>query len=77
MQEKKVFMKPGKNNREGRLNFVRYWAEYVKNHDDKLWSKQQKMLIDSQLINSKEVYEHLLKTKEGRKKLIELGRLRR
>lgn len=77
MQEKKVFMKPGKNNREDRLNFVKFWAEYVKNHDDKLWSKQQKILIDSQFINSREFYRHLLKTKEGREKLVELGRLRK
>ena len=58
-----------KKNFMERLSFVKYWAEYVKGHDDRLWSKQQKMLIDSQLINSKEVYEHLLKTKGGREKI--------
>lgn len=40
---------PGRNNKEERLNFVKYWAEYVKTHFDKEWSKQQKVLIDSQL----------------------------
>ena len=29
--------KPGKNNKEDRLNFVKYWAEYVKTHSDKDW----------------------------------------
>ena len=69
-------MKPGKNNREDRLNFIKYWADYVKSHNDKKWSKQQKMLIDSQINNSKQLYNHLLKTKEGRKKLVELRKLR-
>lgn len=40
---------PGRNNKEERLNFVKYWAEYVKTHSDKEWSKQQKVLIDSQI----------------------------
>jgi len=60
-------MKPGKNNREDRLNFVKFWAEYVKNHDDVVWSKQQKILIDSQFINAREFYKELAKAKEGKK----------
>ena len=47
-KEKRVFMKPGKTNQEDRLNFIKFWVEYIKNHDDKDWSKQQNMLIDSQ-----------------------------
>ena len=42
-------LKPGKNNKEERMNFVEYWAEYVRTHPDKEWSKQQNMLINSQL----------------------------
>ena len=49
-ESKKVFMKPGKDNKEDRLNFVKFWANYVKTHSDKKWSKQQNMLIDSQLL---------------------------
>ena len=47
------FMKPGKDNKEDRLNFVRYWADYVKTHPDKVWSKQQNILINSAMQNAK------------------------
>lgn len=46
-------LKPGRNNKEDRMNFVRYWAEYVRTHDDEDWSKQQKVLIDSQIENAR------------------------
>ena len=36
-------------NRKERLKFVDFWAKYVRTHSDKDWSKQQKMLIDSQI----------------------------
>lgn len=48
-QGKRVFMKPGKTNKEDRLNFVDFWANYVRTHSDKEWSKQQNVLIDSQI----------------------------
>jgi len=48
-KEKKVFMKPGKNNKEDRENFIKYWVNYIKTHSDKEWSSQQKVLIDSQI----------------------------
>lgn len=32
-----------------RLDFVKFWAEYVKTHTDKEWSKQQNVVIDSQM----------------------------
>ncbi len=32
-----------------RIKFVKYWADYIKTHDDKKWSKQQNIIIDSQL----------------------------
>ncbi len=43
------WLTPGKNNQEERDNFVKFWAEYVRTHPDDNWSKQQKMLIDSQI----------------------------
>ena len=46
-------LKPGKTNKENRMNFVEYWAEYVRTHSDKEWSKQQKVLTDSQMQNAK------------------------
>lgn len=43
----RVFMKPGKTNKEDRLNFIEFWASYIRTHSDKEWSKQQNVLIDS------------------------------
>lgn len=43
------WLKPGKDNREERMNFVEYWAEYVRTHQSNDWSKQQKVIINSQL----------------------------
>lgn len=48
-KEKRVFMKPGRTNKEDRLNFVEFWAGYVRTHSDEEWSKQQNVLIDSQI----------------------------
>jgi len=45
---KKKFLKPGKDNKEDRINFVKYWAEYVKTHADEEWSEQQNIVVDSQ-----------------------------
>ena len=32
-----------------RLQFIKFWANYIKTHPDDKWSEQQNMLIDSQL----------------------------
>lgn len=47
--EKRVFMKPGRNNQEDRLNFVKFWANYIRTHSDKEWSEQQNIVIDGQI----------------------------
>ena len=44
---------PKKDNKENRMNFVEYWAEYVKTHSDEEWSRQQNILIDSQIKNAR------------------------
>lgn len=49
LEEKRVFMKPGKTNKEDRINFIKFWVEYIKTHSDKEWSKQQNLVIDSQI----------------------------
>ena len=49
-------LKPGKDNKEERINFVKFWAEYVRTHDDKDWSRQQNVIINSQL-NDKNIYK--------------------
>ena len=33
--------------------FVNYWADYVRTHPDKIWSKQQNILINSMIQNAK------------------------
>ena len=49
MKKKRIFLKPGRNNKEERLNFIKYWVEYIKTHTDKEWSSQQNIIIDSQM----------------------------
>lgn len=49
------YMKPGRNNKEDRLNYVEFWADYVKTHPDKVWSKQQNVLINSCIVNARSV----------------------
>lgn len=46
---KRKFLTPGKNNKEERINFVKFWADYVKTHSDKEWSRQQNLIINSQI----------------------------
>ncbi len=48
MKKNRIFLKPGKDNKEDRINFVKFWARYVKTHKDEEWSKQQNIIIDSQ-----------------------------
>jgi hypothetical protein len=36
-------------NKKERMKFVELWAEYVRTHPDREWSKQQKVVVDSQL----------------------------
>jgi len=32
-----------------RLEFIKFWVNYIKTHSDEEWSTQQKMLINSQI----------------------------
>jgi len=52
MENEKKFMSPGKDNNEDRINFIKFWAEYIKEHSDEEWSEQQNVLINSQIINA-------------------------
>lgn len=38
-----------------RLEFIKFWVEYIKTHSDEEWSEQQNSLIDSQLIASEQL----------------------
>ena len=45
-------LKTSKNPKEERMNFVEYWADFVRENKDEVWSKQQNILINSQIKNS-------------------------
>ena len=47
-------LKPGKDNKEDRMNFVEHWADYVRKNPDRIWSRQQNILINSQIKNARE-----------------------
>ncbi|MFP4118363.1 MAG: hypothetical protein ACLFTR_05580 [Candidatus Woesearchaeota archaeon] len=51
------------DNQEERMRFIKRWAEYVRTHDDKDWSRQQNIIIDSQIKNNKMKREEYLKMK--------------
>ncbi len=46
-------LKVSQDNRESRLLFVEYWAQYMKEHSDQEWGEQQNMLINSQMQSAK------------------------
>ena len=56
-----------KNNKE-RMEFVEKWAEYVRTHSDKEWSRQQNAVINSALKSASMTKEEFLKMKEENKK---------
>ena len=49
INKEKIFLEPGKDNKEDRINFVKFWANYVKTHSDEDWSEQQNIIINSQM----------------------------
>ncbi len=51
------------NASEQRMNFVEFWAEYVRTHSDRDWSRQQNMLIDSCLKSASMTKEQFLEMK--------------
>ena len=36
-----------KKNFEERLKFIRFWVDYIKKNPNKVWSKQQKNIVDT------------------------------
>lgn len=44
-----VFERAQERNAEQRRATIRRWAEYVRSHEDEEWSRQQNVLVDSQL----------------------------
>ena len=52
-------------NLKHRMEFVKFWADYVRTHDDKDWSKQQNILINSCLQGANMTKEHFLEIKKA------------
>ena len=46
------------------MRFVDKWSEYVKTHNDKEWSKQQNIIINSNLKSSNITKEQFFKMKK-------------
>lgn len=51
-----------------RMDFVKFWADYIKKTPNKIWSRQQADLIDSQIKNADISRELYLKMKNSVKK---------
>lgn len=46
---KKEINKEVEKNFKERLKFIKFWANYVKTHNDEEWSEQQNIIINSQI----------------------------
>ena len=42
--------KEKEKNFKERLAFVKFWVDYIKGHNDKEWSEQQNIVINSQVL---------------------------
>ena len=45
-------LNPGRNNEEARMNFVKYWANFVHNSTDQEWGEQHTAFINSMMQNA-------------------------
>lgn len=45
--------KEKKENLKERLQFIKFWTDYIKSHSDQDWSRLQNKIINSQINNSK------------------------
>ncbi len=52
-----------KENEKERKSFIHKWAEYVRTHSDKDWSKQQNVIINSALKTANITREQFFKMK--------------
>ena len=44
-------LKSSSDNKQARLLFVDFWANFIRTHPDEEWGEQQNILIDSQFSN--------------------------
>jgi len=52
------------NDKQERLKFVRFWANYVKTHSNRVWSRQQNVLINSVMKSADKDPKRYIKLKE-------------
>jgi hypothetical protein len=57
-----------KDNEEERMRFVEQWAEYVRTHPAKDWSRQQNVIINSALRTANITPEQFLQMKKEKYK---------
>ena len=55
------------SNLEQRMKFVEFWANYVRTHDDKDWSRQQNVIINSCIKTASITKKHYLEMKNKSK----------
>lgn len=55
MLNSQAFEDERRRNTEQRRAMIKRWAEYVRTHDDREWSRQQNRLIDAQLQSANEL----------------------
>ncbi|MEK6887664.1 MAG: hypothetical protein AABX14_01835 [Candidatus Aenigmatarchaeota archaeon] len=55
-------------NQKQRMEFVDYWAKYIRTHSDKEWSRQQNVIINSCLSSATITAEQFLKMKGSERK---------
>jgi len=52
------------DNQRERIQFILKWAEYVRTHDDREWSKQQNIIINSCLETASMTKEQFFRMKK-------------
>ena len=52
--KERIFMKPGRTNKEDRENFIKYWVKFMKSRKEEEWSEIQNKVINSQLQGAKD-----------------------
>lgn len=46
-------LKVAESNNEDRMNFVVFWANYVKSNSDKVWGEQHKKFVNAMMQSAK------------------------
>ena len=64
MRIKKGYLSFIQENEKDRRRYVCKWAEYVRMHDDKDWSRQQNVIINSALRSANMTREQFFKMKK-------------